>query len=81
MDKLPQALVNVGVADREAVSGSDALGAAVERESAALEGRGRILVRASGTEPLVRVMVEAPSQDEADEVARRLADVVTKELS
>jgi len=81
MDKLPQALVNVRVADRDAVSESDVLEAAVVRESAALEGRGRVLVRASGTEPLVRVMVEAPSQDEADEAARRLADVVTKELS
>ncbi len=45
---------------------------AVERESDALEGRGRVLVRASGTEPLVRVMVEAPTEAECDEVCARL---------
>ena len=41
---------------------------------------GRVLLRASGTEPLVRVMVEAAAQQQADEVAQQLADVVTKEL-
>ena len=60
--KLPQTLVNVEVADREAIAGATAVWEAVERESAALEGRGRVLVRPSGTEPLVRVMVEAPSR-------------------
>jgi len=49
---------------------------AIERESAALEGRGRVLVRPSGTEPLVRVMVEAPTEDEAREVCERLVGVV-----
>ena len=44
---------------------------AVDRESAALEGRGRVLVRPSGTEPLVRVMVEAPTEDECREVCDR----------
>jgi phosphoglucosamine mutase len=46
--------------------------AAIEREAAALDGRGRVLVRPSGTEPLVRVMVEAPTADEADAACRRL---------
>jgi phosphoglucosamine mutase len=53
---------------------------AIEREQAALEGRGRVLVRASGTEPLVRVMVEAPEQSETDEVCRRLVEVVQRSV-
>ena len=78
--KLPQTLVNVRVADRGALEASQEVAAAIEREEQALEGRGRVLVRPSGTEPLVRVMVEAPSQEEADEVAERLASLVTAEL-
>ena len=54
---------------------------AVERESAALEGRGRVLLRPSGTEPLVRVMVEAPTADEADAVCGRLVELVESELA
>jgi phosphoglucosamine mutase len=81
MEKLPQRLVNVEVADREAVAGAEAVWAAVEREAAALEGRGRVLLRPSGTEPLVRVMVEAPSSDEADAVSERLAGLVREELA
>ncbi|MDP9384242.1 MAG: phosphoglucosamine mutase, partial [Actinomycetota bacterium] len=46
------------------------------REQAALEGRGRVLVRPSGTEPLVRVMVEAPTAEEAEAVCGRLVAVV-----
>ena len=61
-EKLPQTLVNVRVGDRDALDGSEAVAEAVERESAALEGRGRVLLRPSGTEPLVRVMVEAPTR-------------------
>ncbi|HEX6688776.1 MAG TPA: phosphoglucosamine mutase [Solirubrobacterales bacterium] len=80
MEKLPQKLVNVEVADREAIAGATAVWEAVEREGAELEGRGRVLLRPSGTEPLVRVMVEAPSVDEADAVCKRLADLVGKEL-
>ena len=76
MEKLPQRLVNVRVADRDAAMTSDALQEAVARESDGLEGRGRVLVRPSGTEQLVRVMVEAPGDDEADAVCRRLVDVV-----
>jgi phosphoglucosamine mutase len=81
MTKLPQTLVNVEVANREAVAGADAVWAGVERESEALEGRGRVLVRPSGTEPLVRVMVEAPSAEEADEVCNRLVGLVRQELA
>jgi phosphoglucosamine mutase len=64
------------VADRDAAMTSEALNEAIARESDALEGRGRVLVRPSGTEQLVRVMVEAPADDEADAVCRRLVDVV-----
>jgi phosphoglucosamine mutase len=84
MDKLPQRLVNIKVADRR--SQAAALGAAsvleaIEREQAALRERGRVLVRASGTEPLIRVMVEAPSDRETDEVCERLISVVEQALS
>jgi phosphoglucosamine mutase len=80
MEKLPQKLVNVRVRDRDAVGRSRSLQEAVERESAALEGRGRVLLRPSGTEPLVRVMVEAPTSGEADEVCGRLVELVESEL-
>src|SRR4051794_10990792 len=76
MDKLPQRLVNVRVADRDAAMRSGALAEATERESVALEGRGRVLVRPSGTEQLVRVMVEAPTVEETDAVCGRLVGVV-----
>jgi phosphoglucosamine mutase len=77
MEKLPQTLVNVRLADRDALAAAvEALEADVLRESAALEGRGRVLVRPSGTEPLVRVMVEAPTAEEAHAVCGRLVDVL-----
>jgi phosphoglucosamine mutase len=80
MRKLPQALVNVPVADRGALADAPAVDEAVDRETATLDGRGRVLLRPSGTEPVVRVMVEAPTQEEAEEVAARLAAVVGGEL-
>lgn len=80
MEKLPQTLLNVEVADREAIAGATAVWAAVEREGAGLEGRGRVLLRPSGTELLVRVMVEAPELEEAEAVCKRLAGLVRQEL-
>ena len=80
MEKLPQRLINVRVADREALESASGLREAVEAAEKALEGRGRVLVRPSGTEPLVRVMVEAPERDECEEIATRLAEVVRGEL-
>ncbi len=80
-EKLPQELQNIEVADREAIQGASAVWEAAEREGKALEGRGRVLVRPSGTEPLVRVMVEAPTEAECDEVCARLVDVVKAELA
>lgn len=81
MSKLPQVLVNVEVAEREAIAEAAAVWEAVERENEALEGSGRVLLRPSGTEPLVRVMVEAPSAEQADEICERLAALVRAELS
>jgi phosphoglucosamine mutase len=80
-EKLPQRLENVEVADRDAVEDAAAIWEAVEREEAALNGRGRVLVRASGTEPLVRVMVEAPTDDECEQVCARLVGVVRQVLA
>jgi len=80
MEKLPQVLVNVEVADRTAIADATSVWEAVEREGAGLEGRGRVLLRPSGTEPLVRVMVEAPEAEEANAVCKRLADLVQQEL-
>jgi phosphoglucosamine mutase len=73
MTSLPQVLVNVAVA-RRMPDIADLLGDEIAEAEAELAGTGRILVRASGTEPLVRVMVEAPSDDLARDVAGRLAD-------
>jgi phosphoglucosamine mutase len=81
MEKLPQRLINVRVRDRESLARATEVHIAVERESAALEGRGRVLLRPSGTEPLVRVMVEAPTGDEADAVSARLAALVESALA
>jgi phosphoglucosamine mutase len=79
--KLPQTLVNVEVTDRGAVAGAKPLWEAVDAANEGLNGRGRVLVRPSGTEPLVRVMVEAPEAGEAEDIAGRLAAVVRAELA
>jgi phosphoglucosamine mutase len=76
MRKLPQRLVNVRVDDRDAAMAAPGLAQAIDEESAALAGRGRVLVRQSGTEQLVRVMVEAPSAEEADAACERLVALV-----
>ena len=79
MQKLPQRLDNIRAADRAALSAAmedAAVRAAIDRESSLLSGRGRVLVRASGTEPLIRVMVEAPSEQETNDVCGRLTAVV-----
>ncbi|HEX8105877.1 MAG TPA: phosphoglucosamine mutase [Solirubrobacteraceae bacterium] len=81
MEKLPQTLVNVRIRERGALDDAPGVGAAVEREQAALEGRGRVLVRPSGTEPLVRVMVEAPTAEEAEAVCGRLVAAVEAEVA
>jgi phosphoglucosamine mutase len=74
--RLPQTLVNVRVSDREAVAASDEVSGAVRAAEAELGDSGRVLLRPSGTEQVVRVMVEAATQEHADEIAQRLAGVV-----
>ncbi|MEA2474759.1 MAG: phosphoglucosamine mutase [Thermoleophilaceae bacterium] len=81
MRRLPQRLVNVTVGDRDRLDSAKAVWDAVEEESAGLEDRGRVLVRPSGTEPLVRVMVEAPDEAECEAVTERLVAVVERELA
>lgn len=83
MDKLPQRLVNIRASDRAVLATAMAdpgVEEAIAREHAGLTGRGRVLVRQSGTEPLIRVMVEAPSQQETDEICARLRQVVETAL-
>ncbi|MDP9091739.1 MAG: phosphoglucosamine mutase [Actinomycetota bacterium] len=75
--RLPQALVNVTVADKRAVASSVRVAAAVTEAEIELGPHGRVLLRPSGTEELVRVMVEAGTQTSADAIAHRLAEIVT----
>jgi phosphoglucosamine mutase len=76
MKKLPQSLVNVTVSDRNALEGADEVWKAVDEAARRLEGRGRVLVRSSGTEPLIRIMVEAPDEKECQEIVQSLAKTV-----
>ena len=81
-ERLPQRLENVRIADRAAVARRRrALERPSTKRTAKLEGRGRVLVTPSGTEPLLRVMVEAPTEEECDEVCDRLVRVVETELT
>jgi phosphoglucosamine mutase len=83
MAKLPQRLINVEAEDRPALTAAmedQSVLRAMEHEQAALQGRGRVLVRASGTEPLIRVMVEAPSEQETDLVCGRLVQTIEEAL-
>ena len=77
--RYPQVLINVPVADndvKKAVMASPLLAQAIQREEAGLNGEGRVLVRPSGTEALMRVMVEAKTEETARATAQRLADLV-----
>jgi phosphoglucosamine mutase len=76
VQRLPQVLINVPVSDKATVAQAPAVDAAVEAARAELGDSGRILLRPSGTEQLVRVMVEAGTQAHADEIAERVAKVV-----
>ena len=80
MERLPQVLINVRDVDKSRVGSSPELAAAVADAERELGSTGRVLLRSSGTEPLVRVMVEAADIEQARSVAGRLADVVKSAL-
>ncbi|SDN54232.1 phosphoglucosamine mutase [Fictibacillus solisalsi] len=80
MKKFPQLLINVKVADKTKLQGNDTVKAAIDKVEAEMNGNGRVLVRPSGTEPLVRVMVEAPTKEQCQAYAEEIAEVVKAEL-
>jgi phosphoglucosamine mutase len=79
--RVPQVLVNVAVPNTELLDGADAVWSAVAEETARLGDAGRVLLRPSGTEPLVRVMVEASGDGVAEAIAERLGKLVGHELA
>ncbi|KAD4060363.1 phosphoglucosamine mutase [Arthrobacter yangruifuii] len=81
MQKLPQVLINVKGVDKSAVETNEAVRLAVEQAGQALGETGRVLLRPSGTEPVVRVMVEAADMETAADTARRLAETVETHLA
>ena len=80
MKVYPQKLVNIRVTDKHHVTDNDKVKAIIEKVEEEMNGNGRILVRPSGTEPLVRVMAEAPTQEQCDQYVERIADVVRAEM-
>ncbi len=81
MTRFPQTLVNVRVVDKHALEGNEPIAEVVAQVEAELGENGRVLIRPSGTEPLVRVMVEAATEEVASETANRIAAVVERELA
>ena len=81
MTVFPQVMINVRGVDHRALAGNAAIAAAVTEAEAELGSAGRVLLRPSGTEPMVRVMVEAASQEHAQRIAESLAAVVQRELA
>jgi len=79
--RYPQVLINISVPDRESFLSNNYLKEFIEKEERNLDTRGRILVRPSGTEPLVRVMVEAMDEDEMKGVAEKIAAEIRSELT
>jgi phosphoglucosamine mutase len=81
MTVYPQILINVRGVDHHSLGGNAVVAAAIASAEAELGETGRVLLRPSGTEPMVRVMVEALDQETADRVAQKLADIVLAELA
>jgi phosphoglucosamine mutase len=81
MSRLPQVLRNVRVASRDSLDQADELWSEVRRVEVELGDHGRVVLRPSGTEPLVRVMVEAPTEAQAEAASARLAAAVEKALT
>jgi phosphoglucosamine mutase len=80
MKKFPQCLKNVKVTDKHRVMENPSVKEAIEAVEVETNGNGRVLVRPSGTEPLVRVMVEAPTEELCEEYADKIARVVESEM-
>lgn len=80
MQTLPQVLINVTVADKDSAAAAPAVQTALGQAEAELGDTGRILLRPSGTEPMIRVMVEAPEREIAQRVATRVAEAVSHAL-
>jgi phosphoglucosamine mutase len=80
MERLPQVLRNLAVSDRDALAGAEPVWAEVRAVEAELGNRGRVLLRQSGTEPVVRVMVEAPTEQAANQAADRVVAAVQAAL-
>ncbi|UFT99550.1 phosphoglucosamine mutase [Radiobacillus kanasensis] len=80
MEKFPQVLKNVRVADKKEALVHPKVKAEIEQVEKKMEGQGRVLVRPSGTEPLVRVMVEAPTEEACNQYVDRVVDVIQKEI-
>lgn len=80
MRKYPQVLINVKVQDKNKLAGNAKVDAVIRRVESEMNGNGRVLVRPSGTEALVRVMVEGPDADAIDRYAHEIAEVVKAEL-
>jgi len=80
MERIPQLLLNVKVKNKEALDQSETISLALKEWEERLEGRGRVLLRPSGTEPVVRVMVEDKDRELAEEAARDLAALIEREM-
>ncbi|SDZ37711.1 phosphoglucosamine mutase [Evansella caseinilytica] len=80
MPKYPQKLVNVKVEDKHALADNEVIAEAIRAVETEMAGEGRILVRPSGTEPLVRVMAEASTQEMCDQYVQKIVEVVKQEL-
>lgn len=81
MESLPQVTRSVRVADKERAMGDPRLAEAIAQAQRQLNGRGRILVRPSGTEPVIRIMVEGPVREELEAIVERLGEVVRQAAS
>jgi phosphoglucosamine mutase len=80
MTKYPQILINVPVEDKTKLTGNAAIEQSIKEVEEELAGNGRVLVRPSGTEPIVRVMAEGPDEDQLRQLVERIVDVVKREL-
>ena len=76
MTVFPQVLINIDVSEKPPIPEIEKLQVAITEAEAELGDKGRVLIRYSGTQPMCRVMVEGPTQEQTHTIAKRLADVV-----